>query len=101
MTAEETLKKHLYFDSDTENVGTEFECTYEIIKSVDEDNSLEQSILQAMQEHAEQEAVEFAELLNENFVYVHNGLYRHVATLQDYTITQIYRDYQQFKQRNK
>jgi len=39
----------------------------------------------------------FAELLNENFVYVHNGLYRHVATLQDYTITQIY---QQFKQRN-
>jgi hypothetical protein len=49
------------------------------------------------QEHAEQEAIEFAELLNENFVYVHNGLYRHVATLQDYTITQIY---QQFKQRN-
>jgi hypothetical protein len=49
------------------------------------------------QEHAEQEAIEFAELLNENFVYVHNGLYRHVATLQDYTIKQIY---QQFKQRN-
>jgi hypothetical protein len=55
------------------------------------------NILKAMQEHAEQEAIEFAELLNENFVYVHNGLYRHVATLQDYTITQIY---QHFKQRN-
>jgi hypothetical protein len=54
-------------------------------------------VLKAMKEFAEQEAVEFAELLNENFVYVHDGLYRHVATLQDYTITQIY---QQFKQRN-
>jgi hypothetical protein len=81
MTAEERLGKHI------DNGGL----------PIKENITQRQSVIEAMQEHAEQEAVEFAELLNENFVYVHNGLYRHVTTLQDYTITQIY---QQFKQRN-
>lgn len=81
MTAEERLGKHI------DNGWL----------PIKENITQRQSVIEAMQEHAEQEAIEFAELLNENFVYVHNGLYRHVATLQDYTITQIY---QQFKQRN-